>query len=202
MKKKQVLMIHGGNPYSDDQQYIKHLKSKVIMLEWIKSRKDWKDGLQEHLGVEYDVFRPTMPQKDNARYDLWAVIFSKLLEAVNDGVILVGHSLGAVFMVKFLSENKVDRVIDKTILLATPYSSEGINGEKLHSFERGEDSSIFTEQAGDIFMYHSTDDFLVPYSHFEQYAELLPRAIFRSFPNKNHFLVEKVDELIKDIKQN
>ena len=51
-----------------------------------------------------------------------------------------------------------------------------------------------------IVILHSQDDFVVPFSHGEKLAELLPAAEFMVFADKNHFLVEEFPELISKIK--
>jgi hypothetical protein len=47
-----------------------------------------------------------MPNPMNARYNEWKILFKKIVLLLDDNVILIGHSLGAIFLVKYLSENK------------------------------------------------------------------------------------------------
>lgn len=61
---------------------------------------------------------PQFPNKQNAQYEEWKILFGKILNALDDNIILIGNSLGAIFLVKYLSENKIDKKIQKTILLA------------------------------------------------------------------------------------
>ena len=52
-----------------------------------------------------------------------------------------------------------------------------------------------------IYILHSKDDFVVPFSHAEKYVEMLPNAEFMTFEDKNHFLIEEFPELIEKIKE-
>ena len=103
-KKQQVILIHGGDTYESYEAFLQALKGKSVHLEWIASRRDWKNELQSQIGEGFVVYSPQMPNKQNAKYEEWAILFKKLLEAVEDGVVLIGHSLGAAFLVKYLSE--------------------------------------------------------------------------------------------------
>jgi len=79
-KKQQILLIHGGSTYRSYEDYISDLKKKTPNLEWIISRRDWKNELQVHLGVGFVVYQPQMPNKQNAQYEEWKILFDKLLD--------------------------------------------------------------------------------------------------------------------------
>jgi predicted alpha/beta hydrolase family esterase len=198
--KQQVLFIHGGTPFADRNGYIEVLKNKTIRLEWIEQKRDWKNNLYQDLGDDFVVYNPQMPNKQTAKYSEWKVVFEKLLSAINDGVILVGHSLGALFLVKYLSEEVVSKRIKKTILLGTPFDEAGMDNEPLLSFAREGALEQFSKQSGEIYFYHSEDDFVVPFGHLAKYQSELPGATFRSFKDLNHFIVGSVTGLIEDVK--
>ena len=56
------------------------------------------------------------------------------------------------------------------------------------------------EQSGDVYFYHSEDDFAVPFDHLSKYNESIPEANYRDFKDKNHFIQAIIPELIVDIK--
>ena len=199
--KQQVLLIHGGDTYENYDKFIESLNTKTPKLEWILSRRDWKNELQDQLGEDFAVYTPQMPNKQNAIYEEWKILFEKIVDLLEDGFILVGHSLGAIFIVKYLSENKIKKNIKKTILLGTPFDNTGMESYPLFSFLRNGKLDCFEQQAGDAFFYHSEDDFAVPFTHLEKYKKELPIAHFRIFTDRNHFLQENVPEIIVDIKQ-
>ncbi|MDR0369152.1 MAG: hypothetical protein LBH96_01040 [Candidatus Peribacteria bacterium] len=47
--KKQILLIHGGDTHKNYTEFFSSLCNKSVKLEWILSRKDWKNELQRQL---------------------------------------------------------------------------------------------------------------------------------------------------------
>lgn len=202
VNKQQILLVHGGTTFGSYDQYKQSLKDKTIRLEWIHSRRDWKNELQDQLGENYDVYVPQMPNKTNAQYAEWKLIFEKVLVLLETDIILIGYSLGAIFLVKYLSENEISKKIEKTFLIGTPFDDENMGDESLHSFLRTGPLSNFESRAGKVYFYHSRDDFAVPFVHLSKYKAELPDANFREFEGRNHFLQENIPELINDIVDN
>lgn len=200
-EKQQILVIHGGTAHKDYESYLEALKNSTPKLERILSRRDWKNELQDQLGEKYEVFTPNMPNKQNAQFDEWKILFEKIVDLLDDNFIVIGHSLGGIFLVKYLSENKVSKKIKKTHLLGTPFNNEEMVHEELHSFLRKSDLNNLERQAGELYFYHSEDDFAVQFSHLAKFQERLPTANFKTFKDRNHFMQEKVPELIEDIKK-
>jgi predicted alpha/beta hydrolase family esterase len=197
--KQQILLIHGGTTYESHDKYLNALKSKTPKLEWIQSRRDWKNELQDQLGEDFVVYLPQMPNKQNSQYEEWKILFEKIFELLDENPILIGYSLGAIFLVKYLSENKVNKKIKKTFLLGTPFDNEGLEKEPLYTFLRNGDLHNLEERAGELYFYHSEDDFAVPFSHLSKYQESLPNARFRALNDRRHFIVESIPELNIDI---
>ncbi len=195
--KKQILIISGGDTfesYDDFLNYLKNTKADIQRMKEIKD--DWKPLLRENLGEEYEVFIPTMPNKYNAKYEEWKIWFEKIIPQLNDGLILIGHSLGASFLIKYLSENEIQRVIKALFLVGTPYDVDCF-GFGLASFALPEKINMPTKN---IFLYHSKDDFVVPFSAFEKYKVIFPNAIFKEFEDRTHFIDDNFPELSVDIK--
>ena len=83
--------------------------------------------LQERL-PEFVVIKPEMPNKDMARYSTWKLWFEKyipFLEAEN--LVLVGHSLGGMFLTKYLAENEFPIQISQLHLVAPVLDDQGLN---------------------------------------------------------------------------
>lgn len=201
MKNQQeIVVIHGGTSYPSHEQYFESLKNLSIRLDRMKFKKDWKDGLQEKLGEDFAVYIPQMPNKQNAQYEEWKILFEKVLNLLNENIILIGHSLGGIFLTKYLSENEISKNIKKTFLIAAPFSDDGLVHESLCSFIREGSLSNFERQAGGVYLYHSEDDFVVPFDHAQKYAKELPKSKVRSFSDRGHFKQEGIDELVEDLK--
>lgn len=195
--KKQILLIHGGDTHKNYTEFFSSLCNKSVKLEWILSRKDWKNELQRQLWDDFLVYAPQMPNKQNAKYKEWKIVFEKIVDKLDNNFILIGHSLGAMFIVKYLSEHTINKTIKKTLLLATPF--DNADTDQLVWFQRKSNLKHLEKQAGKLFFYHSEDDFAVPFEHVMKYKKALPRANFRLMKDRNHFLQEEVPELNSDI---
>lgn len=196
--KKQVLFINGGGTHDSYAEYLTFLKKAKVNLDRYR-RKKWSDFLQRDLGSKFDVVAPKMPNQTNAQYEEWSILFKKVAPLLQNNVILVGHSLGALFLAKYLSEHKFPKKISATFLVATPYDSEGME-ESLGNFTLPKNLKKLAKQGGKIFLYQGDDDPAIPFSHLKKYEKALPRATAKGFKNRGHFTQPKFPELIKDIK--
>ena len=140
-----------------------------------------------------------MPNYANARYLEWKIWFEKLIPFLEDEVTLVGHSLGGIFLVKYLSENSFPKRVRAIFLVASPYDTEGTD-DSLVDFTLLRAPGNLTEQSGKIFLYHSEDDPIVPFSNLRKYEKELPSAKVRILKDRGHFLQEEFPELVEDIK--
>ncbi len=194
---QQILIIHGGDTFSTYEEYMASLRARRIHLERLQG-KSWKRALPEQLGSSYEVYSPYMPNRDSAKYEEWKIMFEKLLPLFNDGIILIGHSLGGVFLAKYLSENTVSKKIRATIMIAAPYDED--DGKKMPEFSITGSLTKFQEQGGVIIMYHSKDDPVVQFSELQKYQDALPNASLRIFEDKQHFNQEEFPELVEEIR--
>jgi predicted alpha/beta hydrolase family esterase len=200
--KKQVFYIHGGEAYSNYADFLDNLRTKEIRnLPWSEQLKKWTGTLVEDLGDEYEVFTPSMPNSGNAKYEEWKIWFERHFEFLRDGVVLLGWSQGGYFLVKYLIENELPFQPSALILVAAPFEPADFGGED------GGDFNFDTKQVGElaekvekIVIFHSKDDFVVPFEHAEKYAAALPNAEVVTFADKNHFLIEEFPELLEKIR--
>ncbi len=200
--KKQVFYIHGGNSYSNHELFLDSLKNKDIReLPWSEVLKKWPSTLRTELGDEYEVFMPEMPNKLNAQYKEWQIWFERHFEHVHDDVILVGWSLGGYFLAKYLIENNPPFKIKALFLLAAPFESKDLGDEDCQSFSFDVDRvGELAKKADNITIFHSKDDFLVPYDHALKYKAQLPTAELVTFEDKNHFLIAELPELLDRVR--
>src|SRR5207249_1487833 len=94
-------------------------------------------------------------------------------------VVLMGHSLGAIFLVKYVSENVFPKKVKALFLIAPPYNTE--NQHPLVDFIIQDNLGKVADQLKDIFIYHSKDDKVVPFSNLESYQKALPQAHLKIF---------------------
>jgi len=77
-------------------------------------------SLRDVLGSEWDVRCPKMPDEDSPKYEAWKDKIARELAAMDGEAILVGHSLGASVLLKYLSEEEVERPTAGLFLVASP----------------------------------------------------------------------------------
>lgn len=186
----------GGNAFEKYEDYIAYLTAKELRIEKLLSQ-GWKLNLGQKLGSTYQVLNPQMPNSLNARYAEWKIWFEKIIPLLDDTVAFIGHSLGGIFLAKYLSENTYPKKIRATFLIAAPYNTK--DQHPLVDFIITEDLSLFAQQAGEVFLYQSTDDMVVPFENVTSYQKALPNAQIRIFKDKQHFNQEEFPELIADI---
>ncbi|MDP3875285.1 MAG: alpha/beta hydrolase [bacterium] len=194
--KKQVVVIHGGDTFETYEEYLNFLCGYEIDIERYRSGKDdWKPWLRKKLGNDYEVIRPIMPNKNNAQFGEWKLWFEKLTLFLYQDVILVGHSLGGTFLVKYLSENQFPKKIKAVCLVGAVYDKDD-EGYTLVNFTLPASLNLQTDK---IYLYHSKDDPIVPFSALEQYQKALPKAETRIFEDRGHLNQEEFPELVQDI---
>ena len=195
--KTQVVVIHGGGAHEKYEDYLNDLRTVDVSLEKIRSI-GWKGNLGKDLGKDFDVLTPRMPNSQNARFLEWKIWFERLIPLINDEVIFVGHSLGAIFLIKYLSENTYPKKIKATILVGAPYNTP--EKHPLVDFTLTKTLDGFIKQAGEIIFYHSKDDKIVPFENMERYKIAIPNAIYNVFENRGHFNDESFPEIGEMIK--
>lgn len=197
--KQQILVIGGGTTFESYREYLSFLKRARISLDDLRSRSDWKDNLQSDLGKNFDVLQPYMPNKKNAKYIEWKIWFERIIPLLNESVVLVGHSMGGIFLAKYLSENKFPRKIKATLLVAAPFDDVG-GLESLGTFKLPRSLTKFANQSERVFLMQSDDDPSVPLNNVKKYQKAIPGSKVLVFNDRGHFRVEHFPELVKIIK--
>lgn len=195
---QQIIVIHGGTTFQDYDIYLKSLSERKLDINRFIRRPMWKELLQDNLGSEYQVLLPSMPNSTNARYGEWKLWFEHISSLFSDSCILIGHSLGAVFLAKYLSENSFSVKIKATILIAAPYDDDSV--EDLTDFKIVNLSERLTEQAGRIVFFNGMDDPVISNLDLNKYQNQLPAAEFKILSAPDHFVREDFPELISLLK--
>lgn len=195
--KQQILVIHGGDAFATYEEYIEFLKEFEID-PYMNRMGGWRSNLEQALGDKYEVFLPQMPNYFNVKHIEWKIWFEKYFPFLRDGVILIGHSFGGTFLAKYLSEHTLPFKVKGTFFVSSPYSRDGEREVVEHVLP--ESLSGLIDQGGKIFLYHSKDDSVVPFSEIEKYKLQLPQAKITIFEDRDHFSQEEFPEIITDIK--
>lgn len=202
--KKTVIYVHGGDSYSRTEDFLTALKTATLRDTLAERPVRWSDTLRADLGEGYEVYQPSMPNKQNARYVEWKIWFERYLALVEDGVVLVGWSLGGMFLAKYLSEESFVPQVKGLFMLAAPggeYMDPGGGGDDCADFRpKRERLTDLTKRVHHLEVWHSEDDFVVPFTEVAWYESAIPGVTVRRFKDRNHFLVPELPELIEAIK--
>jgi predicted alpha/beta hydrolase family esterase len=178
MATRHVLFVHGagGEAFEEDAALVR--------------------SLRKALGPDFAVEYPEMPDADAPEFGSWSARISRELSALDGAVVLVGHSFGASTLLKYLSEERVEKPIAGLFLIATPYwGTEDWEAK----YALREDFPVTLQEDMPIFLYHSRDDEWVPFAHLALYAERLPHATVRKFESRGHQLGDDLSEVAEDI---
>jgi uncharacterized protein len=154
-------------------------------------------SLREALGSAYTVHYPNLPDDSSPDFGRIKQIGEEI-SLIKGEVILVGHSLGASMLLKYLSENEVTKKITGIFLISTPFWSgpeEWKQGLKLH-----DDFPAKLPKNIPVFLYHSRDDKEVPFEHLSIYARKLVQATVREVESGGHQFNNDLSIVAKDIK--
>jgi predicted alpha/beta hydrolase family esterase len=161
----------------------------------------WDDklvaSLQDALGPDYTVRYPRMPNEADPDAATWKEAIARELSGLGEGVILVGHSIGAAIVLDDLGRRERDRRVAGVFLIATPFIGEGgwPSGDLRPTRE------LALDDATPVFLYQGTRDDTVPVSHVELLAKALPRAIVRRLEGRDHQPDDDLSEVARDIRQ-
>ncbi len=178
--KRQVLFIHGGGEGAHEED------------------KKMAASLQDALGAAYDVRAPKMPDEDSPEYEAWKARISEEVAELDGEAILVGHSLGASILLKYLSEEEPKGPVAGLFLLAPPYWDA--EDWEVAEYALGEGFASRLPKQLPMFFYHSRDDEWVPFAHLAMYGERLPQATIHEFDDRGHQFNEDLSEVARDIR--
>jgi len=178
--KKSVLFIHGAGQgaYEEDGLLVA--------------------SLQSALGPGYEVRYPKMVNEEGPEYADWKPQIASELDALDGEVFLVGHSVGGSVLLKYLSDERVEKTIAGLFLIAAPYwgEDEFWNWDEV---ELPHDVAARLANIPQINFYHSRDDEIVPFAHLALYAAKLPRATIRELDGRGHQLGNDLADVAGDI---
>ncbi len=195
----QILYIHGGMTFKNQKDYLHFLKTRKVS---ISKRLKWSDDyLDIELGKSFEIIRPRMPLQDNAKYVDWKIYFERHLPYLKDNIILIGASLGGIFLAQYLSENKFPKKILSTYLVCPPFDDTCYTEDLVGGFKLKKDLSLLEKNSKNLTLLFSRDDDDVPVEHAGKYRNKLKNAKIIIYKSKNgHFNISRFPEIVKMIK--
>ena len=199
--KPQVIYFHGGDVFESRSDYLNSLKTKDIERYFLKD-KNWEIWTKKMpTKIRADLFCMQMPCSDFAKYKEWKIWFERFLPKFSEELTLVGWSLGGIFLLKYLSEEGLkNKKLNSLFLIASPFDgADDCSDRALEEFVPKKDIKNIEKLTRNIYIYHSKDDFVVPFSQAEKIKQRLQNSTLRAFEDRNHFIVENFKELFADI---
>jgi len=178
--KKEVLFIHSAGPQGH------HEGSDYLVTYLLNTLQHYK------------VLHPKMPDPEHPTYQSWKAAVKEEMAGMHEGTILIGHSLGASVLLKYLAEEKAHKPVAGLFLIGAVYW--GKEDWDVEEYMLPENFSSKLSDVGQIFLYHSKNDEVVPITHMHYYANELPTARVREFDDLGHLFGKGLPELIEDIK--
>ena len=155
-------------------------------------------SLRDTLGPSYEVRYPRMPLEESARYADWTARVASALPPGGNGVVLVGHSVGGSVLLRYLCEKPVEASVTGLFVIAAPFWG----ADDFWDWDEArlpEDAAEKLATVPRIFMYHSRDDEVVPFSHLALYSARLPQATIRIVNVGGHQLGNDLSVVARDI---
>jgi predicted alpha/beta hydrolase family esterase len=178
---KQVLFIQGGGEGVHD-----HWDDKLVA------------SLRRELGSGYEIRYPRMPDEGDPHYVPWKRMLEEQLAHLDEGGVVVGHSVGATILIHTLAETALERPIAGIFLIAAPFVGEG--GWPSKDIESRNDFATRLPEEVPLFLYHGKEDQTAPVEHLGLYAAAIPRAVTRVLDKRDHQLNDDLSEVAADIR--
>lgn len=157
-------------------------------------------SLQTELGNKYKVHYPQMLPDESIEdfAPFWLNRIGEEISATKSELILTGHSLGASMLLKYLSENSINKNIARIFLIAPPFWRG--NQDWVQPLKLQEGFAKKLPKDIPAFFYQCKDDEVVPYKHFTTYKQYITWASFREIESGGHQLNNDLSLVAKDIK--
>ena len=155
-------------------------------------------SLRDALGPSYEVRYPRMPLEESAQYPDWTARIASALPPRGNEVVLVGHSVGGSVLLRYLCEEPVEASVTGLFVIAAPFWG----ADDFWDWDEArlpEDAAEKLATVPRIFMYHSRDDEVVPFSHLALYSARLPQATIRPVDIGGHQLENDLADVAHDI---
>ena len=171
---KNAIIIHG---WPEADEYFNPLLPSP-------SNNHWLPWIQHELIIRgWNAQTPEMPDAHTPEYEKWKAVFEGF--AIDDQTILIGHSCGAGFLVRWLSESRAN--VGKVVLVAPFLDPHGELGTGFFDFEI--DPELISRTNGVDILYSADDDTAILES-VETLGSELPEASFHAYEDKGHFCLD------------
>ena len=180
---------------------VKNMKTAVIVHGMISkeeyaqnpisSQDHWYPWLKKELSLHnISCEIPQFPEPYDPVYEKWCAVFEQY--KIDQNTVLIGHSLGAGFLVRWLSENKV--LVGKVMLVA-PFLDPDHDEVRSDFFNFAIDNRMWEKTQG-LHLFISSDDDQEILTSANQIRIAVKEITVKEFSNRGHFTFDdmKTDE--------
>lgn len=178
--KKQVLFVQGGGAGTYDEW-----DSKLV------------DSLRRELASGYDILYPRMPNEDDPSYTVWKAMLTEEIAGLDDGAIVIGHSIGGTILINALADAPLNRKLAGVFLIAAPFVGPG--GWSSGDVQPMTDLGARLPPRTPIHLYHGSEDDIAPLAHVDLYERAIPGAIVHRLRGRDHQLNDDLTEVAADV---
>ncbi|HEX2804839.1 MAG TPA: alpha/beta fold hydrolase [Kineosporiaceae bacterium] len=180
---RQILFIQGGGAGTHDEWDDKLFES-----------------LRRELGDGHEVRYPRMPDEDDPSYARWSPVIRREMADLDDGAVVIGHSVGATILINALAEQPPERTLGAIVLIAAPFVGQG--GWPGDEFELPSDLGARLPQGVRVHVFHGLQDQTAQPSHADLYARVILQAQVHLLPGRDHQLNNDLSDVAKAISAN
>lgn len=185
---KKAIILHGRPSKSGYYDRKQDSPSNAHWLPWVQEELLINDILAQ---------TPELPKPYKPNYQEWLKVFNQL--APDKGTLLIGHSTGAGFIIRWLSENKTK--VDKVILVAPFLDPRNTIGNNFFQFEF--DKHMVQRTKG-LTIFYSDNDGKDIQDSINILKDNLRGIKYKKFHNYGHFTLNdlktrKFPELLKEV---
>jgi predicted alpha/beta hydrolase family esterase len=178
---KHVLFVQGGG--------------KGVHDEWDNKIAQ---SLERKLGPKYTVRYPRMPREADPKYADWSAALRREFAELDDGAILVGHSIGGTILIRTVADDPPKLTIGGIFLIAAPFvGGHGWPSEDIEPLSR---VGVKLPRHVPVYLYHGSKDETAPVAHVHLHAKSIPQAIVRELSGRDHQLNNDMSEVAADIR--
>ena len=178
---RQVLFIQGGGEGVHD--------------EWDHRLAE---SLGRELGPDYAILYPRMPDEADPDYARWSAALRSEFRKLDDGAILVGHSIGGTILINALADEPPERGLRGIFLVSAPFVGEG--GWSSEDIKTRADLGKRLPAHVPVYLYHGSEDATAPVEHVGLYKTSIPQAHVRRLTGRDHQLNNDFSEVAADIR--
>ena len=184
---KNAIIVHGK---PTEERYNNPGLPKPHEANWLP----WLGARFKEIDISASI--PAMPRPFFPDYQAWKEVFDTL--PVNSDSGLIGHSAGAEFILRWLSEHP--NVDVASVALVAPYRDEAL---KYGDFSQYELDSTIAERVGKLLIFNSTNDSDAIQHNARSLAQRFDRTLLSSclieLPDYRHFMVPEFPELYESL---